>query len=125
MESGKQRREVSEGGIADERTENTIRDLYDITIAARLEPRSMASVLHKLAKWSPQRALVKKSLEETPTELHETDPKPIIGARYDLELSNLAQRLIPMIESSDPDKAPTTLPLPNTDGIKSGKGQER
>ena len=113
------------GRIIDENTPNTIRDLYDITVAARLEPEAMASVLTKLAKWPIQVERAMMSLNDTPNDLHETDPKPIIEARYDLELPNLAQRLIPMMQSGDPAQAPTTRPMPGNGGINPKKDRER
>ena len=113
------------GRIADQDTENTIRDLYDITIAARLEPKAMTAVLAKLAKWPGQHAQAIKNLEETPANLHEIDSKPIAGARYALELANLAQRLVPMIKSGDPRRAPPTRPLPHSNTITAHREQER
>lgn len=113
------------GRIIDEDTTNTIRDLYDMTVAARLEPRAMASALGKLGKWPIQMERVVKSLSETPSDLHRTDPRPIIEARYDLEFPNLAQRLIPMIESGDPAQAPQTRPSPSSEGINPGEDRKR
>ena len=98
------------GRIIDENTPNTIRDLYDITVAARLEPQAMRSVLTKLARWPRQVERAAESLNDTPSDLHKTDPKPIIKARYDLEFADLAKRLIPMIRSAEPGQAPTTRP---------------
>ena len=99
------------GRIVDKETPNTIRDLYDITIAARLEPQTMKSVLTKLARWPKQAERALQSLNDTPSDLHKTDPKPIINAGYDLDIGDLAKRLIPMIHSGDPAQAPMTRPV--------------
>ena len=113
------------GRIIDANTPNTIRDLYDITIAARLEPEVMGSVLAKLARWPTQAARVLESLNDTPSDLHKTDPKPIINARYDLKLGDLAKRLIPMIHSGDPARVPTTRPIQAKEKNKPKGGCER
>ena len=99
------------GRIVDKETPNTIRDLYDITIAARLEPQAMKSVLTKLARWPKQAERALQSLIDTPSDLHRSDPKPIINACYDLELGDLAKRLVPMVHSGDPAQAPVTRPV--------------
>ena len=86
----------------------TIRDLYDLTIAARLEPDATAQALGYLRGCTQLSGTIAENLKRAPDSLHETDRAPIINPQYDLELRGLAKRLIPLIETGDPGHAPQT-----------------
>lgn len=110
------------GRIADSDTPNTIRDLYDLTIAARMEPGTVAAVMRKLRRWPlvHQRAI--KNLRSTPADLHLRDAKGIMNARYDIDLQDLGGRLVELVESADPKSAPPAEPI---DGGRNRTGHER
>ena len=110
------------GRIADSDTPNTIRDLYDLTIAARMEPDTVATVMRKLRRWPPMRERAIKNLRSTPADLHLRDPKAIMDARYDIDLQDLAGRLVGLVESADPESAPPAEPI---DGGRSRTGHPR
>ena len=89
----------------------TIRDLYDITIAARLEPDATAQALAKVRVISGHSAKIVTNLNAVPDDLYLQDPNGITEARYDLDLHALGKRLVPLIETGDPGRAPHTQRL--------------
>ena len=88
--------------------ELTIRDLYDLAIAARLEPDAIAQALGRIRATTDATPRIVQNLKTTSRNLHKEDPKPVINPRYDLELDGLASRLVPMIETGNPAFAPQT-----------------
>ena len=86
-----------------------IRDLYDLTIAARLEPDAMAHALGRIRATTNLTPTIIHNLKTASRNLHDEDPKPIIDPRYDLELEGLASRLVPLVETGNPACAPQTV----------------
>ena len=103
-----------EGRLLRNDQDNTIRDLYDITVAARIEPAAVREVLQRLHRWpgGPQEA--EQSLAQTPHDLYKLDPRPISVPSYEIELEGLAEALIPLVRSADPMDAPKAVPLGRT-----------
>ena len=58
------------------------------------------------------------SLAETQSDLYRTDPKPVIGATYTVELNDRARQLVPMVARSDPAFAPAATPRANPQNTK-------
>ena len=110
------------GRIADSDTPNTIRDLYDLTVAARMEPDTVATVMRKIRLWPRMHERAMTNLRSTPADLHLRDPKGIMNARYDIDLQDLGGRLVELVESADPESAPPAEPI---DGGRSRTGHER
>ena len=110
------------GRIADSDTPNTIRDLYDLTIAARMEPDTVATVMRKLRRWPPVHERAIKNLRSTPADLHLRDPQAIMDARYDIDMQDLGGRLVELVESADPESAPPAEPI---DGGRNRTGHQR
>ena len=113
-----------EGRLLDPEIENTIRDLYDITVVARLEPNALKEVLEKAYKWPGWKEEAERSLASTPRDLHETDPRPIVNPRYGIELEGLAAQLVPLFRSGDPLDAPDATPT-QPDPKQQSAGPER
>ena len=110
------------GRIADNQQTNTIRDLYDLCVMARLEPGVTNEILHAVSATPAMHTAVIKSLAQTPSDLYRTDPKPVIGATYTIELNDLARQLVPMVARSDARFAPAAMPGANP---QSTRGEDR
>ena len=93
---------------AEEPRDLTIRDLYDLTVASRLEPDATAQALGVIKGCTELSGTIVENLKRASENLHETDRARIINPKYDLELHGLAKRLIPLIETGDPGYAPQT-----------------
>lgn len=99
------------GRLCDPEARVAIRDLYDIAVTCRLEPEAIRVVLEKARRDAGRRSYIVGRLERTRDDLHETDPMPVIHARYGIEMHGLARRLIEVFESGDPLDAPQATPL--------------
>lgn len=98
------------GRLANEEQEVMIRDLYDISIAGRLEPQVTRLVLGKLWRDAGIRASITRRLANARDDLYLRDPQPIVAPRYEIELHGLARALLPLFESGDPLLAPSAKP---------------
>ena len=81
-----------------------IRDLVDVTVAARIEPESVDAVLAGCTQ--DERIRIIENLEATPSDQHKKDPKKITGSTYKIELEGLAQQMITMIAEGTAEAAP-------------------
>ena len=76
-----------------------IRDLYDIVLAAHLNPGLVDTILQGITPKG--RTVIANDLRLLPDNLHEIDPKPIISPQYDMELDGLPSAVADAIESGD------------------------
>ena len=94
-----------------ERTEpNTIRDLYDLTVCARVAPKETGRMLEVLAGYEEVQRTVIESLARTPSDLYLTDRKAVIDPTYTIDLVDIGRKLIPMFATGDVSKGPTAAP---------------
>ena len=92
-----------------------IRDLYDLAVMRTVDPPALATGLQALTE--NEAAACARRLRELPENWHERDPKPVIGQRYEIDLTGLAQRLAPAIEARSWHQVPAARkPLPNAHG---------
>ena len=85
-----------------------IRDLVDVTIAARIEPEAVDSVL--TACGEHERAQIIRNLQATPIDQHKRDRKKITACKYRIRLEGLAQQMIRMVEEGNAEAAPEATP---------------
>ena len=81
-----------------------IRDLVDVTVAARIEPESVDAVLAGCTH--DERIRIIENLEATPSDQHMKDLKKITGSTYKIELDGLAQQMVTMIAEGTAEAAP-------------------
>ena len=98
------------GRLCDPNAPVTVRDLYDIAIACRLEPEVMSNVLEQIRTDASRRSYIINRLSGTPDDLHARDPKPVVDARYRIEMKGLPRRLIRLFETGDPLEGPKATP---------------
>ena len=92
---------------------------------ARLEPAVMNEVLHSVAVRPKAHDAVIESLAQTPANLLETDPKPVVKATFDIDLEDLGRRLVPMFQTGDAMRAPAALPKNGGPEHERKEGYER
>lgn len=98
------------GRIYDRTQANTVRDLYDLTVCARVAPKETERMLEVLAGYEEVQRTVIESLSGTPSDLYLTDGKAVIDPTYTIDLVDIGRKLIPMVATGDVGKAPTAAP---------------
>lgn len=86
-----------------------IRDLVDVSVAARIEPEAVEKVL-EVCEPREQAEIIKR-LRATPANQHKEDPKKITSIKYKIRLEELAQQMIRMVETGSADSAPEATPM--------------
>lgn len=84
-----------------------IRDLVDVTVAARIEPEAVDAVLAGCTRG--ERIQIIENLMETPSDQHRRDPKKITGSTYKIKLEGLAQRMVRMVNEGTAEAAPQAM----------------
>ena len=84
-----------------------IRDLVDVTVAARMEPEAVDAVLAGCTYG--ERVQIVENLMETPSEQHKRDPKKITGSTYKIKLEGLAQQMVRMVSEGTAEAAPQAM----------------
>lgn len=76
-----------------------IRDVYDIVVGRTLEPRALERVVRGIAGEERKRAAAR--LRELPEGWETEDPKPVLDATFDVDLTNAIGELAEALESGD------------------------
>ena len=95
-----------------------VRDLYDIVVAAHLDPGVISRVLEGITPKG--RSVIAADLRSLPDNLHEVDPKPLLNPKYKVDLAGIANAIAPAIEAGDESLLPQTTPTvkPTFSGFK-------
>ena len=76
-----------------------IRDVYDIAVARTLEPRALERVLRGMT--GDQRKGAASRLRELPEGWETEDPKPVLDAKFDVDLKGAIEELAEALEAGD------------------------
>ena len=76
-----------------------IRDLYDIVVAAHLDPGVVDRILREITPKG--RVVIADDLRRLPGNLHETDSKPIINPQYQINLEGLPALVADAVEAGN------------------------
>ena len=96
-----------------------IRDLYDIVVAAHMDPGIVDRVLEGIT--SKGRSVVAADLRRLPDTLHQNDLKPILNPRFEVDMYGLPKAVAAAVEAGDETLLPpasnvmevvTTAPQP-------------
>ena len=85
-----------------------IRDLVDVTVAARIEPEAVNAVLQGCT--DEECIQIIENLTATPSDQYKKDPKKITGNTYKIKFEGLAQQMIKMVSEGTAEHAPQATP---------------
>ena len=76
-----------------------MRDLYDIVVAAYMDPGVVDRVLGGIT--SRGRSVIAADLRRLPENLYQDDRKPILSPRYDIDMHGLASEVAAAVDAGD------------------------
>lgn len=76
-----------------------IRDCYDICVCAALEPEILPRIFAVFD--APGRQVIATNFRAAPRDLHRTDPKPVVGATWAVDLEGVAARIGDAVAAGD------------------------